>query len=525
MSAPRIYLDHAATTPLLPQARAAMARGFDMWANPSSPHAAGRAARAALEDARARIKAALGWDGEVIFTSGASEALAIAIGRCALPLAAVSAVEHDAVLRHAYSSPAGEGDRPKGGGGGSRRDAAPAGTPPPSAARASATSPSRGGILPVDARGLVDPAACALPGLVAVQHANNETGVIQPLAEVAAAVRGAGGLLLADCAQTAGKLALPDADLIAISAHKFGGPIGIGALLVRDFAMLRPSGGQERGYRAGTENLPGALGMAAALEAGRGWLDAAADLRRRLDDAITAASGEVLAAGTARIATIAGYRMPGVSAAAQLIRFDGMGLAVSAGSACSSGSLKTSHVLAAMAHGSRGGCASHPGEHRARDLASRHRRVPRRMDTGRAVGQGRGMIYLDNQATTPLAPEARDAMLPWLSGPEAYGFANPHSTHKAGRAAAAAVEVAREQVASLLPARRPGDLHQRRDRGAEPGGAQRAERRHRMFRNRAFGRARIRPGERRGGAGAAGRRRWPGRSGRGIRRQAPGSSR
>ncbi|WP_374418444.1 cysteine desulfurase family protein [Novosphingobium arvoryzae] len=308
MSADSLYLDHAATTPLLPAARDALLHGFAIWANPSSPHGPGRAARAALEDARARLKAALHWDGEVIFTSGASEALALAISRCVQPLAGVSVVEHEAVLRHA-------GD----------------------AAR-----------IVVDGLGLVDPAACALPGLVAVQQVNNETGVMQPLEAVAAAVRGAGGLLLADAAQGAGKLALPDADMIALSAHKFGGPIGVGALLVRDWALLQPTGGQERGYRGGTENLPGVLAMVASLEAGADWLDRAVQLRDRLDSAITAAGGISIAEGTARVPSIAAYRMPGKSANAQLIRFDGMGIAVSAGSACSSGSLRTSHVLEAM---------------------------------------------------------------------------------------------------------------------------------------------------------------------------------
>jgi len=303
-----LYLDHAATTPLLPAARDAMLEGFALWANPSSPHRAGRAARAALEEARARLKTALGWNGEVVFTSGASEALALALTRSALPLAAVSAVEHEAVLRHAGA-----------------------------AAR-----------LGVDAQGLVDPAACAVAGLVAVQQVNNETGVIQPLGAVAGAVRAAGGVLLADAAQGAGKLATPDADLIALSAHKFGGPVGVGVLLVRDWAMLKPTGGQERGYRAGTENLPGVLAMLAALEADRGWLDQAAALRARLDAAITAAGGEIVAAEAPRLASIAAYRMPGKSANAQLIRFDGQGIAVSAGSACSSGSLRTSHVLDAM---------------------------------------------------------------------------------------------------------------------------------------------------------------------------------
>lgn len=308
MPAQRLYLDHAATTPLLPQAQAAMVQGFALWANPSSPHAEGRAARAALESARERLKAALGWPGEVIFTSGASEALALAVRQCVQPLAGVSAVEHDAVLRLA-----GEAKR-----------------------------------LPVDGRGRVDAAACALPGLVAVQQVNNETGVIQPLADIAGAVRAAGGLLLADCAQGAGKLALPDADLVALSAHKFGGPVGVGALLVRDWALLRPSGGQERGYRGGTENLPGVLAMVAALEAGAEWMERAKVLRARLEQALVTAGGEIIAADAPRLATIGGVRMPGVSSAAQLIRFDADGIAVSAGSACSSGSLKPSHVLTAM---------------------------------------------------------------------------------------------------------------------------------------------------------------------------------
>ncbi|WP_237741123.1 aminotransferase class V-fold PLP-dependent enzyme, partial [Novosphingobium sp. B-7] len=161
--------------------------------------------------------------------------------------------------------------------------------------------------LAVDGRGQVVPASCALAGLVAVQQVNNETGVIQPLAAVAQAVRDAGGVLLADAAQGAGKLPLPEADLIAISAHKFGGPIGVGALLVRDWALLHPTGGQERGYRAGTENLPGALAMAAALEAGNAWLADVQGLRDRLETALLESGAEVIAADAPRLPAIGAY--------------------------------------------------------------------------------------------------------------------------------------------------------------------------------------------------------------------------
>lgn len=304
-----LYLDHAATTPLLPEARAAWLDAMDFWANPSSPHGSGRKARAALEDARARIAEILGWKGEVIFTSGASESLALALRHSSAPVVAVSSVEHEAVLRHSMAVTR----------------------------------------LPVDPQGLVaNDETTGLHGLVAVQQVNNETGIIQPLDTLAHKVRNAGGVLLADCAQGAVKIALPDADMIAVSAHKFGGPIGIGALLVREWNLLEPTGGQERGYRGGTENMPAVLAMVAALETGNTWMADAARLRAMLDAGIVAAGGEVIAADAPRIATIACYRMPGVSAASQLIRFDAQGIAVSAGSACSSGSLKTSPVLAAM---------------------------------------------------------------------------------------------------------------------------------------------------------------------------------
>lgn len=300
----RIYLDHAATTPVIPAAREAMADAMARWANPSSPHSEGRAARAALENARARVAAALNWDGEVIFTSGASEAIAIALrGHDAV----ASAVEHDAVL-----------------------------------AVAGATR------LPVGPDGYVDQNAIKGAVRYAVQSVNNETGVIQPMAEIADIVRAHGGILFADCSQSAGKLPLPDADLMCVSAHKLGGPPGMGALLVRNLGLLTPTGGQEQGYRRGTENLPAAIGFATALDAGFAWMGNAIRLRDMLDAEITASGGIVVAEASSRLATIGSYRMPGVAASSQLINFDMAGIAVSAGSACSSGTLKTSHVLGAM---------------------------------------------------------------------------------------------------------------------------------------------------------------------------------
>ncbi|HEY0165092.1 MAG TPA: aminotransferase class V-fold PLP-dependent enzyme [Sphingomicrobium sp.] len=308
---PRLYLDHAATTPVLPEAQAAMADALGRWANPSSPHADGRAARAALESARGTIADALGWRHDVIFTSGASEAIAIVAARAKAERRLVGATEHDAVI---------------------------------------AAMGAGAAIIPVDSNGMAKLGDLPERGLAVVQQANNETGVIQPLGAIAATVRGAGSLLLADCAQSAGKLPLPDADFIAVSAHKLGGPPGIGVLLVRDMATLAPSGGQEKGYRRGTENLPAAAGFAAALKA-RAFADAMprlAELRQMLDAGIIQAGGSVIAEGSPRIATIGAYAMPGVSAASQLVQFDLAGIAVSAGSACSSGSMKPSHVLKAM---------------------------------------------------------------------------------------------------------------------------------------------------------------------------------
>ncbi|PKP66753.1 MAG: aminotransferase [Alphaproteobacteria bacterium HGW-Alphaproteobacteria-7] len=307
----RIYLDHAATSPLRPEAKAAMEEGFALWANPSSPHAEGRKARHLLEDARERIKASLQWSGELIFTSGASEALWIALNRAKVNRRIVSAVEHDAVFRAAPDAE----------------------------------------VVPVT-DGEVDPDTLtnSAGALVAVQQINSETGTnLMPYLQgkLAESVRESGGQLLVDCSQSARKMTLPDADMIVVSAHKFGGPIGIGALLVRDFNLLEPSGGHERGYRQGTENLPGALGMAAALEAG--GLDSWATTVEQHFDLKNALfrHGEVIAPGF-QCSHIISVAHPTISSQALLIRLDAMGFAVSAGSACSSGTLKKSRVLDAF---------------------------------------------------------------------------------------------------------------------------------------------------------------------------------
>ena len=312
----RLYLDHAATSLVLPEAREATARALEHWANPSSPHADGRRARAALEEARRTIAEALEWRHDIILTSGATEAIFIAAARAKARRRVVGSTEHDADL---------------------------------------AAMGADADVLPVDENGIINLAVLEAslakgPALVAIQQVNSETGTIQPLDRIAEVVRGAGSLLLSDCAQGVGKLPLPDADFIAVASQKFGGPPGVGALLVKDLATLEASGGQERGYRRGTENLPGIAGMAAAL-ASRAFIDAMprlASLRQRLERDIVAAGGTVVAADAPRIATIGGYAMPGVASSSQLVQFDLAGISISAGSACTSGSMKPSRVLEAM---------------------------------------------------------------------------------------------------------------------------------------------------------------------------------
>ncbi len=313
-NADRIYLDHAATTPVIPQARAAIAEALENWANPSSPHAEGRGARSVLDRARQDIADSLGWRHDVIFTSGASEAVEIAAKRSKASGRLHSATEH-AIVPHAMGS----------------------------------TSK----VIPVTSDGLVDEEALDSllsegPALVAIQQVNNETGVIQPLDRLAGRIRAAGSLLLADCAQSAGKMPLPDADFIAACAHKLGGPPGVGVLLVKDLGTLEPVGGQEKGYRRGTQDAPSAAGFASALTAEPYDMERLGRLRARLEDEITSVGGFVIAGDSLRIATIGSYAMPGVTSSSQLVQLDLAGIAVSAGSACSSGSMKPSLVLEAM---------------------------------------------------------------------------------------------------------------------------------------------------------------------------------
>lgn len=310
----RIFLDHAATTRVLPEARAALERAFDAWANPSSPHAEGRSARALLEDARTTLAEVLGWRHDVIFTSGASEAIEIASARARIAGRAHGATEH-AIVPHSM----GPGSR----------------------------------VIPVGSNGLIDEAALDAvlaegPALVAIQMANNETGILQPLDAIAPRIRAAGSLLLADCAQSAGKYPLPDADFIALSAHKLGGPPGVGALLVRDLATLEPVGGQEKGYRRGTQDAPSAQAFAAALAARPYDMDRLRALRTRLEQGVKAAGGIVIGEDSPRLPTIGAVALPGASSASLLVQFDLAGIAVSAGSACSSGKMKQSAVLTAM---------------------------------------------------------------------------------------------------------------------------------------------------------------------------------
>ncbi len=337
-----LYLDANATEPLRPEARRAAIEALDLAGNPSSVHAAGRAARRALEDAREALAARFGvGPGEVVLTAGGTEANALAVaglgrGRRVL----VGATEHAAVLAAAGPGAASVPVRPDGT---ADLDAL--------AALLAALLAAEGGP----------------PALVCLMAANNETGVLHPLAEAAALCRARGALLHVDAVQAAGRVALDPAlaDSVALSGHKLGGPAGAGALLLRPglhLPALVAGGGQERGRRGGTEPLPAIAGLAAA--AGAATPEAAARLaalRDRLEAGVLAAAPEAAIVGAdapRRLPNTSCILLPGVPAEAQVIALDLAGVRISAGAACSSGKVARSHVLAAMGLGaSAAGCA------------------------------------------------------------------------------------------------------------------------------------------------------------------------
>jgi cysteine desulfurase len=329
-----IYLDYNATAKVRPQAVQAVASALAMGGNPSSAHAAGRAARAMVEAARADVAALVGAEpAAVTFVSGGTEANALAIDSAiaaGFTRLIVGATEHDAVRAAAESSQLG-------------LDA-----------------------WPVDAAGvadlgwLADTLASGGRALVCLMLTNNETGVIQPVAEAARLVREAGGWLHVDAIQAAGKIAIDfnalGADTLALSAHKFGGPQGTGALIAGPRAVLSRrlhGGGQERGRRAGTENTPGIAGFGAAAHAALAELPLAAvqaGWRDALADRLVAAGAVVLGADATRLPQTLCFATPGYASELQVIALDLAGVMVSAGSACSSGKVKPSGVLQAMGH-------------------------------------------------------------------------------------------------------------------------------------------------------------------------------
>ena len=341
----RLYLDANATAPLRPEARGALVAAFDLVGTPSSVHAEGRAARYAIETARNAVATLVGTSPRsLVFTSGGTEAANLALTSglrrgtqpgCDLLL--VAAGEHPCVL------------------GGHRFTA--------EAVR----------VLPLDAQGRLDLAALtaalaeaagARP-MLALQAANNETGVLQPVAEAARLVHDVGGLLVCDAVQMAGRLpldAVADADALLLSAHKLGGPKGLGALAFRheDLHMSDPlvrGGGQERGQRAGTENVAAIAAFGAAAEAAGRHLEAEAarlaGLRDGMETALRSVFPEIaiFSGGAPRLPNTSAFALPDLPAETLIMALDLAGVAVSSGSACSSGKVKPSHVLEAMGVG------------------------------------------------------------------------------------------------------------------------------------------------------------------------------
>lgn len=315
----RSYLDHNATSPLRPEAKAAMLAAMEQGGNASSVHGEGRAARKLLDDAREQVARAVGViPPMVVFTSGGSEANNMALKGAAVDRLLVSAVEHPSALEAAKAS----------------------GRPVET--------------IPVDGSGVIDLAALEkmLKGpkaLVSVMLANNETGVVQPIAEVVRLTQAEGALVHADAVQGLGKVpvnaGLLGVDMMTLSAHKAGGPVGAGALVIRDGLAVEPlvhGGGQELRRRAGTENLVALAGFGAVAQM---QMHVRA-LRDRLEEALDGAV--IFGRGVARLPNTTCFAFPGMNAETLLMGFDLDGIAVSSGSACSSGKVAKSHVLAAM---------------------------------------------------------------------------------------------------------------------------------------------------------------------------------
>jgi cysteine desulfurase len=335
----RIYLDWNATTPLRPEARAAMALAWDIAGNPSSVHAEGREARRLVEDARAVVARAVGGQPQnVVLTSGGTEANSLALTPglrrgAGVPVQRllVSAIEHASVLA--------------------------GGRFPAEAIRT--VGVTRSGVVHLERlRAML---ADGPPALVSVMLANNETGAIQPVAEAAGIVHAAGGLLHVDAIQAFGKipfdLASTGADLLTLSAHKLGGPKGAGALVLAEgFAGLEPllrGGGQEQGRRAGTENVAAIAGFGAATKAALVAREADAirlgGLRDRLETGLRQTPGAIVFSDdVGRLPNTVLFTTPGLKAETAVIGFDLAGIGVSSGSACSSGKVQPSHVLQAM---------------------------------------------------------------------------------------------------------------------------------------------------------------------------------
>lgn len=347
MAAHRAYLDYNASAPLVEAARAAMLSALAVDANPSSVHMEGRAARRLLDDARRAVAMlAGGSEDRVVFTSGATEAASMLLtplwrlGRGEVRMARlyVSATDHPCVL----------------GGGHFAADHVET--------------------IPVDRNGLLDCLALeralaahdreAGMALVAVHAANNETGVIQPTAEIGRIAKAAGAVLVVDAVQAAGRVALDisegSPDFLILSSHKIGGPKGAGAIVAAsDLLMPEPlvrGGGQEKGHRAGTENVAAIAGFGAAAREALAGLERMAGVRAMRDD-IEAAIGHIapdatiFGAGAPRLPNTVFFDLPGMKAETAMIAFDLAGIALSAGSACSSGRVGPSHVLEAMGFG------------------------------------------------------------------------------------------------------------------------------------------------------------------------------